>query len=132
MLFRADYRGKEESLLEYIRAFVVGGLICVVGQLLIDLTKLTPARIMVLYVTAGVVLGALGWYAPLVNYAGCGATVPLSGFGYLLAEGVRTAGEEKGLLGAFTGGVTAGAAGIAAAVFFGYLAALLAKPGDKS
>ncbi len=132
MLFRADYRGKEESLLEYIRAFVVGGLICVVGQLLIDLTKLTPARIMVLYVTAGVVLGALGWYAPLVNYAGCGATVPLSGFGYLLAEGVRTAVEEKGLLGAFTGGVTAGAAGIAAAVFFGYLAALLAKPGDKS
>ena len=132
MLFRAEYRGKEESLLEYIRAFVVGGLICVVGQLLIDLTKLTPARIMVLYVTAGVVLGALGWYAPLVNYAGCGATVPLSGFGYLLAEGVRTAVEEKGLLGAFTGGVTAGAAGIAAAVFFGYLAALLAKPGDKS
>ena len=132
MLFRADYRGKEESLLEYIRAFVVGGLICVVGQLLIDLTKLTPARIMVLYVTAGVVLGALGWYAPLVNYAGCGATVPLSGFGYLLAEGVRTAVEEKGLLGAFTGGVTAGAAGIAAAVFFGYLAALLDKPGDKS
>lgn len=132
MLFRAEYEGKEESLLEYIRAFVVGGLICVVGQLLIDLTKLTPARIMVLYVTAGVVLGALGWYAPLVNYAGCGATVPLSGFGYLLAEGVRTAVEEKGLLGAFTGGVTAGAAGIAAAVFFGYLAALLAKPGDKS
>ena len=118
--------------MEYIRAFVVGGLICVVGQLLIDLTKLTPARIMVLYVTAGVVLGALGWYAPLVNYAGCGATVPLSGFGYLLAEGVRTAVEEMGLLGAFTGGVTAGAAGIAAAVFFGYLAALLAKPGDKS
>lgn len=118
--------------MEYIRAFVVGGLICVVGQLLIDLTKLTPARIMVLYVTAGVVFGALGWYAPLVNYAGCGATVPLSGFGYLLAEGVRTAVEEKGLLGAFTGGVTAGAAGIAAAVFFGYLAALLAKPGDKS
>lgn len=118
--------------MEYIRAFVVGGLICVLGQLLIDLTKLTPARIMVLYVTGGVVLGALGWYAPLVNYAGCGATVPLSGFGYLLAEGVRTAVEEKGLIGAFTGGVTAGAAGIAAAVFFGYFAALLAKPGDKS
>ncbi len=118
--------------MEYIRAFVVGGLICVLGQLLIDLTKLTPARIMVLYVTGGVVLGALGWYAPLVNYAGCGATVPLSGFGYLLAEGVRTAVEEKGLLGAFTGGVTAGAAGIAAAVFFGYFASRLAKPGDKS
>lgn len=119
-------------VLEYIRAFVVGGLICVVGQLLIDLTKLTPARIMVLYVTAGVVLGALGWYTPLVNYAGCGATVPLSGFGYLLAEGVRTAVEEKGLLGAFTGGVTAGAAGITAAVVFGFIAAILSKPGDKS
>ena len=118
--------------MEYIRAFVVGGLICVLGQLLIDLTKLTPARVMVLYVTGGVLLGALGWYAPLVNYAGCGATVPLSGFGYLLAEGVRRAVEEKGLLGVFTGGVTAAAAGIAAAVFFGYLAALFAKPGDKS
>lgn len=119
-------------VLEYIRAFVVGGLICVIGQLLIDLTKLTPARIMVLYVTAGVVLGALGWYTPLVNYAGCGATVPLSGFGYLLAEGVRTAVEEKSLLGAFTGGVTAGAAGITAAVVFGFIAATLSKPGDKS
>lgn len=118
--------------MEYVRAFVVGGLICVLGQLLIDLTKLTPARVMVLYVTGGVLLGALGWYAPLVNYAGCGATVPLSGFGYLLAEGVRRAVEEKGLLGVFTGGVTAAAAGIAAAVFFGYLAALFAKPGDKS
>ena len=118
--------------MEYIRAFVVGGLICVIGQLLIDLTKLTPARIMVLYVTGGVVLGALGWYAPHVHYAGCGATVPLSGFGYLLAEGVRAAVGEKGLLGAFTGGVTAAAAGIAAAVAFGYLAALFAKPGDKA
>lgn len=118
--------------MEYLRAFVVGGLICVVGQLLIDLTRLTPARIMVLYVTGGVMLGALGWYTPLINYAGCGATVPLCGFGSLLAEGVRTAVAEKGLLGAFTGGVTAGAAGIAAAVFFGYLAALFARPGDKS
>lgn len=118
--------------MEYLRAFVVGGLICVVGQLLIDLTKLTPARIMVLFVTAGVVLGALGWYAPLVNFAGCGATVPLSGFGYLLSEGVRTAVEEKGLLGAFTGGAVAGAAGITAAIFFGYLAALFSRPGDKA
>ena len=117
--------------MEYLRAFVVGGLICVVGQLLIDLTRLTPARIMVLYVTGGVVLGALGWYTPLINYAGCGATVPLCGFGSLLAEGVRTAVAEKGLLGAFTGGVTAGAAGIAAAVFFGYLAALFARPGTN-
>lgn len=118
--------------MEYIRAFVVGGLICVIGQLLIDLTKLTPARIMVLYVTSGVVLGALGLYAPLVDFAGCGATVPLCGFGNLLAEGVRTAVNEKGLLGIFTGGITAGAAGIAAAMFFGFLAALLSKPGDKS
>lgn len=98
--------------MEYVRAFAVGGAICVVGQLLIDLTKLTPARIMVAYVTGGVILGALGWYAPLVNFAGCGATVPLSGFGYLLSEGVKAAVKEKGILGVFTGGITAGAAGI--------------------
>lgn len=118
--------------MEYLRAFAVGGLICVAGQLLIDLTRLTPARIMVLFVTAGVVLGALGIYGPLAEFAGAGATVPLCGFGNLLAEGVRTAVDEKGLLGAMTGGVTAGAAGITAAVVFGFLAALLAKPGDKS
>ena len=118
--------------MEYIKAFVVGGLICVVGQLLIDLTKLTPARIMVLYVTSGVVLGGLGLYEPLAEFAGAGATTPLCGFGYLLADGVRTAVQEKGLLGAVTGGVTAGAAGITAAVFFGFLAAMFAKPGDKS
>lgn len=118
--------------MEYIRAFVVGGLICVIGQLLIDLTKLTPARIMVMFVTAGVILGAVGLYEPLVNFAGAGATTPLSGFGYLLSDGVRTAVQEKGLLGALTGGVTAGAAGITAAVVFGFAAALLAKPGDKS
>ena len=118
--------------MEYIRAFVVGGAICVVGQLLIDLTKLTPARIMVLYVTVGVFLGAVGLYKPLVEFAGAGATTPLSGFGYLLSDGVRMAVREKGLLGAVTGGVTAGAAGITAAVFFGFIAALLTKPGDKS
>lgn len=84
--------------MEYVRAFVIGGAICVIGQLLIDLTKLTPARIMVAYVTGGVLLGALGWYAPLVNFAGCGATVPLSGFGYLLSEGVKAAVKEKGIL----------------------------------
>lgn len=95
--------------MEYVRAFVIGGAICVIGQLLIDLTKLTPARIMVAYVTGGVLLGALGWYAPLVNFAGCGATVPLSGFGYLLSEGVKAAVKEKGILGVFTGGITAGA-----------------------
>ncbi|MBQ2667665.1 MAG: stage V sporulation protein AE [Clostridia bacterium] len=118
--------------MEYIRAFVVGGLICVIGQLLIDLTKLTPARIMVMYVTGGVILGAIGLYKPLVDFAGAGATTPLSGFGYLLSDGVRTAVQEKGLLGALTGGLTAGAAGITAAVVFAFLAALLAKPGDKS
>lgn len=118
--------------MDYLNAFWVGGLICVAGQLLIDLTKLTPARIMVLYVTLGVVLGAVGLYGPLVEFAGCGATVPLCGFGWALSEGVREAVVEKGLLGALTGGVTAGAAGIAAAVFFGYLAALLAKPRDKA
>ena len=118
--------------MEYLRAFWVGGLICVAGQLLIDLTKLTPARIMVCYVTAGVLLGALGVYGPLVNYAGAGATVPLCGFGYLLSEGVRDAVRRDGLIGAFTGGFTAGAAGIGAAVFFGCLAALFVRPKEKS
>ena len=118
--------------MEYVKAFVIGGVICVIGQLLIDYTKLTPARILVLFVTLGVVLGALGLYEPLVNFAGAGATVPLTGFGYNMAKGTLEAVREKGLLGAFTGGVTAGAAGIAAAVFFGYLAALFSKPGDKS
>ncbi len=118
--------------MEYVNAFWVGGLICVAGQLLIDLTKLTPARIMVLLVTLGVILGAVGLYGPLVEFAGCGATVPLVGFGWALSEGVRKAVQEDGLLGAFTGGFTAGAAGTAAAVFFGYVAALLAKPRDKA
>ncbi|MCI8921775.1 MAG: SpoVA/SpoVAEb family sporulation membrane protein [Acutalibacter sp.] len=99
--------------MEYINAFWVGGLICVIGQLLIDLTKLTPARIMVMFVTMGVLLGALGIYGSIVDYAGCGATVPLCGFGWALSEGVREAVQEKGLLGAFTGGLTAGAAGTA-------------------
>lgn len=118
--------------MEYVNAFWVGGLICVVGQLLIDLTKLTPARIMVLYVTLGVALGALGLYEPLVDFAGAGATVPLSGFGWALSEGVKEAVHEKGFLGIFTGGLTAGAAGTTAAVFLGYLAALVANPKDKS
>ena len=118
--------------MEYVKAFVVGGLICVVAQILIDYTKLTPARILVLFVTLGVVLTAVGLYEPLVDFAGAGATVPLSGFGYTMAKGIMEAVRKDGLLGAFTGGVTAGAAGIAAAVFFGYLAALLSKPGDKS
>ena len=118
--------------MEYFNAFWVGGAICLVGQLLIDLTKLTPARIMVTYVTAVVFLGALGLYGPVVDYAGAGATVPLCGFGWALSEGVRKAVIEQGFLGVFTGGLPAGAAGTTAAVFFGYLAALVAKPRDKS
>jgi stage V sporulation protein AE len=118
--------------MEYVKAFVVGGLICVVAQILIDYTKMTPARILVLFVTLGVVLTAVGLYEPLVDFAGAGATVPLTGFGYTMAKGTMEAVRKDGLLGAFTGGVTAGSAGIAAAVFFGYLAALVSKPGDKS
>ncbi len=118
--------------MEYLNAFWVGGLICVAGQLLIDLTRLTPARIMVLYVTLGVAFGALGIYRPLVDFAGAGATVPLCGFGWALSEGVKEAVHEKGFLGIFTGGLAAGAAGTASAIFFGYVAALLAKPHDKS
>ncbi len=118
--------------MDYVNAFWVGGLLCVVGQLLIDRTRLTPARIMVLFVTSGVVLGALGIYGPLVEFAGCGATVPLTGFGWALSEGIRKAVEEEGFLGIFTGGLTAGAAGTTAAIFFGYVAALVARPRDKS
>jgi stage V sporulation protein AE len=120
-----------EILWEYGKAFVVGGLICLVGQILIDKTKLTPARILVLFVTLGVVLTAVGLYGPLVDFAGAGATVPLTGFGYTMAKGVVKAIQEQGILGILTGGVTAAAAGIAAAVFFGYLAALISKPSDK-
>lgn len=117
--------------MQYLIAFAVGGLICVIGQLLIDFTKLTPARILVVFVTAGVFFTAVGVYEPLVQFAGAGATVPLTGFGYTLAKGIQEAVEALGFLGAFTGGVTAAAAGIAAAVFFGYLAALCSKPSDK-
>ena len=120
-----------EILWEYGKAFVVGGLICLVGQILIDKSKLTPARILVLFVTLGVVLTAVGLYGPLVDFAGAGATVPLTGFGYTMAKGVVKAIQEQGILGILTGGVTAAAAGIAAAVFFGYLAALISKPSDK-
>ena len=119
-------------MLQYVWSFLVGGALCAVGQLLIDFTKLTPARILVSYVTAGVVLGALGIYGPLGDMAGYGATVPLTGFGYLMAKGTLEAVREKGIIGIFSGGVAAGAAGIAAAVFFGYLAALFSKSGDKT
>ncbi len=118
--------------LEYLKCFVVGGLICVVGQVFINWTKLTPARILVLFVSAGVVLTGLGLYEPLVKFAGGGATVPLTGFGYALAKGVEKGVAENGLLGVLTGGITATAGGIAAAVFFGYLAALLFQSKDKS
>ena len=115
----------------YIKTFLVGGAICAIGQIFILRTKLTSARILVGYVTAGVILTALGLYGPLVDFAGAGATVPLSGFGYLLANGVKEAVAEKGFFGAITGGVTAAAGGITAAIFFGYLAANLFKPKMK-
>ncbi len=121
-----------EVFLEYGKAFVCGGLICVVGQILIDKTKLTPARILVAFVVSGVILGGLGLYKYVVEFGGAGATVPLTGFGYLLAKGVQKAVGEKGLLGALTGGVTAASAGITASIFFGYLIALLCKPKPKA
>ena len=121
-----------ETLLEYGKAFLVGGLLCLIGQLLIDRTRLTPARILTGYVVAGVILGALGLYQPLADWAGAGATVPLTGFGNALAKGVKKAVAEQGLLGAFTGGFTAAAGGTAAAVFFGLLTALLFKPKDQN
>ena len=121
-----------ETCWEYIKAFLAGGALCAVGQILIDKTKLTPARILTSYVVAGVLLGALGIYEPFRKWAGAGATVPLTGFGNLLAAGVRKAVLEKGLLGAFTGGLTAAAGGIAAAIFFGWLCSLIARSGDKS
>lgn len=117
--------------MEYLWAFVIGGLFCVIGQLLIDRTKLTPARILTAYVVAGVFLGAVGLYKYLVDFAGAGATVPLTGFGYLLAKGVKQAVDTKGFLGIFTGGLTAAAGGIAAAIVFGWLAGLIFKPKDK-
>lgn len=119
-------------MVEYVKTFVVGGLICVIGQILIDKTKLTPARILVLFVTLGVALTAVGLYEPLVKFAGAGATVPLTGFGYTMAKGTLEAIKEKGMLGILTGGLTASAAGIAAAIFFGYIAALISKSSDKS
>ena len=118
-------------LIPYLKAFLVGGLLCAVGQILIDRTKLTPARILTCYVVLGVLLGALGLYAPLAEWAGAGATVPLTGFGNTLAKGVKKAVAENGLLGAFTGGFTASAGGIAAAIFFGYLTAVIFKPREK-
>lgn len=121
-----------ETFYEYIKAFLVGGTFCLIGQILIDKTKLTPARILTSYVVLGVILGAIGLYQPLVDWAGAGATVPLTGFGNLLAKGVKDAVQEKGILGIFTGGFTAAAGGIGAAVLFGFLMSLFFKPSDKN
>ena len=132
---RGTLEGKRGGFVDFgmlLRAFLVGGGLCVVGQLLIDVTRWTPARILVGYVVAGVVLTALGVYAPLVEWAGCGATVPLTGFGYALAQGTKEAVGDQGLLGAITGGLTATAAGVTTAVTLGLLAALVGKSGAKT
>ncbi len=119
------------DIMKYVWCFVIGGAICVIGQILIDKTKLTSARILVLFVTVGVILTGLGLYQPLVDLAGSGATVPLTGFGYSLGKGVMKEVDQAGLLGVFTGGIKATAAGVAAAIVFGFLAALLSKPKMK-
>ena len=114
-----------------LKAFIVGGTLCIIAQILIDKTKLTPARILVGYVTIGAILGGLGWYQKLIEFAGCGATVPLTGFGNLLSKGAISEVQSSGLIGAFTGGVKAASGGIAAAIFFGYIASLVSKPKIK-
>ena len=117
--------------MSYLWAFIIGGIFCAVGQILIDFTKLTPARILVAYVVGGVILGALGIYQPLKDFAGCGATVPLTGFGSLMAEGMQKAINKDGFLGIFTGGLTAGAAGITAAMVFAFIFALCFRSSPK-
>ena len=119
-------------LISYLKAFLVGGALCLIGQLLIDFTKLTPARILVSYVVAGVILGGLGFYQPLIDFAGAGATVPLTGFGSLLAKGVKEAVREHGFIGIFIGGLSETAAGITTAVIAGLIVALLFKSKDKA
>lgn len=121
-----------DILIDCLKAFLVGGVFCAIGQVLMDYTKLTPARILVSYVCIGVVLGAFGIYKPLVEFAGAGATVPLTGFGYILAEGVETAIATDGMFGILTGGFIAGAGGIAAAILFGFVIALISKAKDKA
>lgn len=118
--------------MDYIKAFIVGGILCVIGQILIDKTRLTPARILVSYVVAGVLLGAVGLYKPLADFAGAGATTPLTGFGYSLAKGVKEAVDSSGFIGIFTGGLKATAGGITAAIVGGLLAGLIFKAKDKS
>lgn len=117
--------------MELLKAFLIGGAICAVGQVLIDFTKLTPARILTGYVVAGVILSALGIYEPLAEFAGAGATVPLTGFGHLLAEGIRKAVGRDGILGIFTGGLTASAGGVTAALLFGLFASVIFAPKDR-
>ena len=119
------------SIMDYIWAFIVGGALCVIAQILLDKTSLSPARILVGYVVAGVILGAVGLYGPLVDFAGAGATTPLTGFGFLIAKGVRAAVDEKGWLGVLTGALTAASAGTAAALCFGFLAALVSRGKPK-
>ena len=119
-------------IVDYLKAFIVGGLLCLIGQILIDKTKLTPARILVSYVVAGVILGAVGLYKPLAEFAGAGASVPLTGFGYTLAKGVKEAVDTDGFLGVLTGGLKASAGGITAAITAGLLVSLLFKAKDKS
>ena len=121
-----------EILINCIKAFLVGGGICLIGQVLIDYTKITPALILTSFVVAGVVLSALGLYGPLTDFAGAGATVPLTGFGHLLAEGVKEAVAQFGFLGIFSGGISAAGAGLGAAIVFGFIMALLFKPGDRN
>lgn len=121
-----------EIFMDCLKAFLVGGIICAIGQILIDKTMLTPARILVSYVVAGVILTAIGLYEPLVKFGGAGATVPLTGFGYTLAVGVKEAIREYGIVGALTGGITATAGGITAAIVFGWLVSLIAKPKMKN
>ena len=118
--------------MDYLKAFLIGGLLCLLGQILIDRTKLTPARILVSYVVIGVILGAIGVYKPLVEFAGAGASVPLTGFGYNLAKGVKEAVQQDGFLGIFTGGLKACAGGITIAIFAGLITSLIFKPRDKS
>lgn len=124
--------GRLSNKMDYLKAFLVGGFLCLLGQILIDKTKLTPARILVAYVVAGVILGAVGVYKPLLTFAGAGASVPLTGFGYTLSKGVREAVDRDGFLGIFTGGLKATAGGITAAVFAGLLAGILFRARDKS
>lgn len=126
-----DWNSVIQAILPYLRAFAVGGLLCLIAQILIDKTKMTPARILVLYVVAGVLLGGVGLYKYIVDFGGAGATTPLTGFGFLIAKGVKKAVQEKGLLGALTGPLTAAAGGTAAALVFGYAVSLICKGKPK-